>query len=97
MSEIEETLKRLMSHKGVQAAVIINSEGIVIRTMPATMEHKDAVNFPGVMMPVIQKARQMIKALDAQNDFSALRLRSQKNEILVYPEREYTLFVVQSA
>ena len=96
MAEIEETLKRLMAHKGVQMAVIVNSDGIPIRCSPATMEHKDAVMFPGVLLPVIQKARQMIKALDSQNEFSALRMRSQKNEILVYPEKEYTLFVVQS-
>ena len=29
---------------------------------------------------------QMVKALDSQNEFSAMRLRSAKNEILVYPE-----------
>lgn len=75
-----------MAHKGVQSAVIVNADGIPIRTMPATMEHKEAVMFPGVLMPVIQKARQMIKALDPQNDFSALRMRSAKNEVLVYPE-----------
>ena len=46
---------------------------------------------------MIQKAKQMIKALDASNDFSSLRLRSKKTEILVYPEKEYTLFVVQSS
>ena len=34
-SEIEETMKRLMAHKGVQAVVIVNNEGIPIRTSPA--------------------------------------------------------------
>ena len=43
------------------------------------------------------QAKLMIKALDGTNDFSSMRLRSQKNEILVYPEKEYTLFVVQTA
>lgn len=32
MSEVEETLKRLQSHKGVQGIVIVNSDGIPIRT-----------------------------------------------------------------
>lgn len=86
MLALAQTLKRLMAHKGVQTAVIVNTDGIPIRTMPANMEHKDAVMFPGVLMPVIQKARQMVKALDTQNEFSAMRLRSAKNEILVYPE-----------
>ncbi len=93
--EIEETMKRLVAHKGVQMAVIVNSDGIPIRTSPATMEHTVAVTFPAVLLPVVQKARQMIKALDSTNDFSAIRMRSDKNEIIVYPEKEYTLFVVQ--
>ena len=76
MLALAQTLKRLMAHKGVQTAVIVNTDGIPIRTMPANMEHKDAVMFPGVLMPVIQKARQMVKALDSQNEFSAMRLRS---------------------
>lgn len=31
-SEVEETLKRISSHKGVQGIVIVNSEGIPIRS-----------------------------------------------------------------
>ena len=96
-NEVDEALKRLTSHKGVVAAVIVNSDGIPIRTVPPTMETKDATIYPGVLMPVIYKAKQMIKALDPSNDFASMRLRSNKTELLVYPEREYTLFVVQNA
>lgn len=32
MSEVEETLNRMQTHKNVQGIVIVNSEGIVIRT-----------------------------------------------------------------
>jgi hypothetical protein len=49
------------------------------------------------LAPLHPQAKLMIKALDGTNDFSSMRLRSQKNEILVYPEKEYTLFVVQTA
>ena len=97
MAEIDEALKRLTSHKGIVAAVIVNSDGIPIRTIPAAMETKEATVYPGVLMPVIYKAKQMIKALDPSNDFASMRLRSNKTELLVYPEREYTLFVVQNA
>ena len=39
----------------------------------------------------------MIKALDNTNDFATMRIRSQKNELLIFPEKEYTLYVVQNA
>ena len=32
MSEVEETLNRMQTHKNVQGIVIVNSEGSVIRT-----------------------------------------------------------------
>ena len=39
----------------------------------------------------------MIRELDVTNDFTHLRLRSKKNEILVYPEKDYLLIVTQAA
>jgi hypothetical protein len=90
MAEVEEALKRLTAHKGVVQAVICNSDGIPIRTVPPTMEPKDATMFPAVLLPVVQKSKQMIAALakleGIDNGFSSIRLRSKKNEILVYPE-----------
>ena len=95
-SEIEETCKRLMSHKGVANVIIYNSEGIVVRTAPP-LEQKEAVQYPGLLTPLVTKTNDMIKALDQTNEFSTMRIRSQKNEILIYPDKEYTLVVVQSA
>ena len=87
---MEEALKRLTAHKGVTQAVIVNSDGIPIRTVPAAMEPKDATMFPAVLLPVVQKSKQMVAALakleGIDNSFNSIRLRSKKNEILVYPE-----------
>lgn len=95
-SEIDEVMKRLQSHKGVQTIVIMNTDGIPIRTVPA-MESKDAVLYPALLSNLLDQAKGMIKTLDPTNDFQTMRIRSQKNEILIFPEKEYTLVVVQSA
>jgi len=95
-SEIEDTMKRLTAHKGVQSVVVMNSDGIPIRTVPA-MEAKDAVLYPALLSGLVDQAKNMIKSLDPTNEFQTMRIRSNKNEILVYPEKEYTLVVVQSA
>lgn len=43
------------------------------------------------------QARKMIKEIDPTNDFSSMRIRAKKNEIIIYPEKEYLLVVIQTA
>ena len=56
-SEVEETVKRIVAHKGVQSVVIVDKEGIPIRTFPATMEHTMAVSHAALLVPLITKVR----------------------------------------
>ena len=96
-SEIEETVKRITAHKGVQSLVILNSEYIPIRTFPTTMDHFESVRFCSMVNNLFPKLNAMIKDLDPGNDFMHVRIRSKKNELLIYPEKEYILVVTQSA
>ena len=94
-SEIEETMKRIQAHKGVIAVVIVNNEGIPIR-FSANMEPKEAVQYSANLTQLITKARAAVRELDSQNDLTFMRVRSKKHEILVAPEKEYLLIVVQN-
>ena len=93
MSEVEETLKRINSHKGVIGIVIVNSEGIAIRS---TLEQAESTRYSALITQLATKARSAVRELDPQNDLTFLRIRSKKHEILVAPEREFTLIVVQN-
>ncbi len=42
------------------------------------------------------KARSALRDLDPVNEVSFLRLRSKKNEILLAPDKDFTLIVIQS-
>lgn len=84
MSEVEETLKRINSHKGVQGIVIINADGVPIRS---TLEQTMSTNYAAHIMQLSQKARSAVRTLDPQNDLTFLRIRSKKHEILVAPEK----------
>ena len=84
MSEVEETLKRINSHKGVQGIVIINSDGIPIRS---TLEQTLSTNYAAHIMSLASKARSAVRTLDPQNDLTFLRIRSKKHEIMVAPEK----------
>jgi dynein light chain roadblock-type len=44
MSEVEETIKRISSHKGVIGLIVVNQEGIPIRT---TLDNSTTVQYAG--------------------------------------------------
>ena len=93
MSEVEETLKRINSHKGVIGIVIINQEGVPIRS---TLDAKVSQDYASNILALSFKARSAVRTLDPQNDLTFLRIRSKKHEILVAPEKEFTLVIVQN-
>ncbi|RDD43084.1 Dynein light chain roadblock-type 2 [Trichoplax sp. H2] len=92
MSEIEETIKRIQSHKGVVGIVIINHDGIPIRT---TLDNALTVQYAGLIHSFCSKARGTIREIDPQNDLTFLRIRSKKHEIMIAPDKEYLLLVIQ--
>ncbi|XP_069740410.1 dynein light chain roadblock-type 2-like isoform X2 [Narcine bancroftii] len=93
MAEVEETLKRIQNQKGVLGIVIVNIEGIPIRS---TMDNATTTQYAGLIHQLAVKARSTIRDLDAQNDLTFLRIRTKKNEIMVAPDKEYLLIVIQN-
>ncbi|XP_077982286.1 dynein light chain roadblock-type 2 [Glandiceps talaboti] len=93
MSEVEETLKRIQSHKGVIGIIVVNTEGIPIRT---TLDNSTTVQYSGLIHTLAAKARSTVRDIDPQNDLTFLRIRSKKHEIMVAPEKEYLLIVIQN-
>uniref|UniRef100_A0A3P9KHP5 Dynein light chain roadblock-type 1 n=1 Tax=Oryzias latipes TaxID=8090 RepID=A0A3P9KHP5_ORYLA len=82
MADVEETLKRIQSQKGVQGVIIVNSEGIPIKT---TLDNTSTVQYAGLIQQLVLMARSTVRELDPQNDLTFLRVRSKKNEIMIAP------------
>ncbi|CDS43359.1 dynein light chain [Echinococcus multilocularis] len=93
-SEADEIIKRLRSHPGVIGVIVSNREGIAIRT---TLENSLTVHYCGLIQALLNKSFSVVKDLDPTNDLTFLRIRSKKNEIMVAPQREYVLIVIQKA
>ncbi|KAJ1481855.1 putative dynein light chain roadblock-type 2 [Baffinella frigidus] len=91
-SEVEATLKRLEGQPGVQGLVIVNQDGIPIRT---TFNQEKTVQYAGLITQLCAKARSAVRELDPQNDLTFLRVRSKKHEILVAPDKDYLLIIIQ--
>ena len=93
MSEVEDTIKRIQSHKGVIGIIVVNSEGIPIRT---TLDNSTTVQYAGTLYRLAAQARNCVRDTDPQNDLSFLRVRSKKHEIMIAPDKDYMLIVIQS-
>ncbi|KAI9323340.1 hypothetical protein BX666DRAFT_1848065 [Dichotomocladium elegans] len=92
-AEVDETLKRLSSRKGVKAVVILNSEGQAIRS---TLDEAMTKQYGQLISTLVQQARTTVTTLDDQNDITFMRVRTKKHEIMIAPDRDYLLIVVQN-
>jgi len=90
--EVEETLKRINSHKGVKGIVICDEAGTPIRT---TLNQEETAMYATHLGSFGTKARSAVRDLDPQNDLTFLRIRTKKHEMMVAPEKDFLLIVVQ--
>jgi len=77
----------------VIGVIVINSEGIPVRT---TMDNSTTVQYAGLMHSLAAQAKNCVRDTDPQNDLTFLRLRTKKHEIMVAPDKDYLLIVVQN-
>ncbi|KAJ6646701.1 Dynein light chain roadblock-type 2 [Pseudolycoriella hygida] len=91
--EVEETLKRIASHKGVVGTIVVNNEGIPVKS---TLDNTTTVQYAGLMSQLADKARSAVRDLDPGNDLTFLRVRSKKHEIMVAPDKDFLLVVIQN-
>ncbi|CAM4735056.1 unnamed protein product [Leuciscus chuanchicus] len=93
MAEVEDTLKRIQGYTGVIGSIVVNAEGIPIRT---TLDNSTTVQYVGLLHQLTMKTRSTIRDIDPQNDLTFLRIRSKKHEIMVAPDKEFLMIVIQS-
>ena len=92
-NEVEEAVKRINSHKGVMGVLVVNYDGVPIKT---SMEAAETVQHAALITHFTQKAKGVIKQLDPDNEVTFLRVRSKKHEILIAPDENYVLVVLQN-
>ncbi|CDI76261.1 dynein light chain roadblock-type 2, putative [Eimeria acervulina] len=92
MAEVEETLNRIKTRKGVKGVVVLGPEGSVLRS---TFDQQQTAAYAAAAAQLAERARSLVRDLDPQNDVTFLRVRSKKHEFLVAPDGEYLLLVIQ--
>lgn len=92
-SEAEETLKRIQSHKGVFGTIVVNSEGIPIKT---TLDNTTTEQYSSLISTLADKARSVVRDLDPSDDLAFFRIKSKKEEVMVAADKEFILIVIQT-
>lgn len=93
MAEVEETIKRLQNNKGVIGVIVMDQEGRPIRS---TLNQEMTIQYAGLLQQLTDKAKNVVRELDPVNDLTFLRVRSKKHEIMIAPDKDYLLAVVQN-
>lgn len=63
--EVEDTLKRIQSHKGVVGTIVVNNEGIPVKS---TLDNTSTVQYAGLLSQLSDKARSVVRDLDPSNE-----------------------------
>ena len=91
-SDVEATLQRINNYKGVIGCIVVDEEGTAIRT---TCQGGITGDYAEIIPQLSAMARSMVRDLEPQNDLEFLRIRSKKHEIMIAPNKEFTLIVIQ--
>lgn len=98
LKEVQETVSRLVAHKGVTAVLILNSEGDIL-----TQAGKGVVGNPKLLKQMLDTAANYVRSIPSDDrdddtegeEISFVRVRSKHEEILVAPKNSYVLVVLQ--
>ncbi|XP_006888135.1 PREDICTED: dynein light chain roadblock-type 1-like [Elephantulus edwardii] len=60
------------------------------------MDNSTTPQYANLMHNFMLKARSTMQEIDPQNDLIFLRIHSKKNEIMVAPDKDYFLIVIQN-
>ncbi|KAL9191518.1 hypothetical protein ACHAXT_001224 [Thalassiosira profunda] len=93
VAEMEETIARISSHKGVEGVLIMDRRGAVIQS---TLDDEQTKTHAGALSDLAGKASRIVGILNPDDDLTFLRIRSKQREIMISPDKEYLLVVLQS-
>ena len=90
MEEVENTVSRLSSHKGVKAVMILSDQGEIVQSsFPPESEVEQA--------KILVKIKRLSSSLfqnESDEEVSFIRIRTQHHELLVAPNNDYILVVL---
>lgn len=91
---IEEVFNRINTHKGVEGIIISDVNGVPIKSTFA--EEQTTYFYTTNASFFIRRCSNLIKTL-LDESLTFIRIRTKINEIMIAPDKEFVLIVVQSS
>ena len=96
MAEVEERIARIKNHKGVRGLLIVDENGKFLRsTMSSSNNETAPKQYASKVTELAKKARSVVRDIDPLNDLTFFRVRSKRQEIMVAPDKNLFLIVIQ--
>ena len=73
--------------------MIVNSKGIAIET---TMSNSDTIEYGSLISQFTTNVSLSIKSIHQEEEVTFIRIRSKQHEIMIAPDKEYSLIVIQN-
>ena len=100
MSEVEERIARIQQHNGVKGLLIVTYKNgldempaIVKSTMP---QGDEATAYAVRLSRLAVQASNLVRDLDPSNDLTFLRVECKNLEMMIAPDKDYFLIVIQN-
>mmetsp|Transcript_39957 Transcript_39957/g.83921 ORF Transcript_39957/g.83921 Transcript_39957/m.83921 type:complete len:110 (-) Transcript_39957:263-592(-) len=93
IAEMEETIARISSHKGVEGVMIMDRRGAIIQS---TLDDDQAKTHAAALSDLTGKASYIVGMLNQDDELTFLRIRSKEREIMISPDKEFLLVVLQN-
>lgn len=90
---VENTLNRISTHRGVKGVMIVNAKGIAIKS---TMNQEQTIEYGSLISQFSTNAQNTIHMLHPEEQVTFIRIRSKLHEIMIAPEKDYSLIVLQN-
>lgn len=66
------------------------------RAIRSTLDDESTARHTALLQQLCEKSKGVIRELDGSNDLTFLRLRTKKNEIMIAPDKDYLLAVIEN-
>ena len=90
---VEDRLGRIFKQNGVKAVIVLNGDDLPIHT---TVDGTMTMALANSCRPIERLSRNTIRDIDPTDDLVLIRIRTHKNEIIIAPEEESLLVVMQN-
>ncbi|KAH8298107.1 hypothetical protein KR018_006907, partial [Drosophila ironensis] len=91
---VQETFDRLVQLPAVTGAILVDGNGVPVRT---NLNPADSQMYANRMGQLVATANSMVRDMEPSDNLSYVRLRTRRQELMVATENQHTIIVIQDA